>query len=69
MQSWRRRDRAQRIDAKAKALIETFGGDAYTEARQREGQADTQVTANEWRRVALAIARMTGRVLDWTRPL
>ena len=62
MQSGRRRDWAQRIEAKAKVLLETFGGDAYTEARQREGQADTQVTANEWRRVALAVARMTSRV-------
>jgi hypothetical protein len=34
MQTWRRRDRAQRIEAKAKALIETFGDDAYTEARR-----------------------------------
>jgi hypothetical protein len=61
MEWWRRRDRAQRVEAKAKALIEAFGDAAYTEARQRESRADTVKTANVWRRVALRLARMNGR--------
>ena len=63
MLSWlrRRRERAERIAAKANALIRAFGVDAYSEARQRERRADSAATAQEWRHVALAIARRTGK--------
>ena len=61
--SWlrRRRERAERIDAKATALVRAFGVDAYSEARQRERQADGKATAREWGRVALAVARKTSK--------
>ncbi len=63
MLSWlrSRRERAERIDAKAKALIRAFGADAYSEARHRERQADNEAMAREWGRVALAVARLTGK--------
>jgi hypothetical protein len=38
----RRPDRCLRIEAREKALMGAFGDDAYTEARQSEGQADTE---------------------------
>jgi hypothetical protein len=56
----RRRERAERIEARATALVRGFGVDAYSEARQRERQADCDATAREWSRVALAVARKTG---------
>jgi hypothetical protein len=51
MLSWlrRRRERAERIDARAKALIRAFGVDAYYEARQRHRQAASAQAAQEWR--------------------
>ena len=63
MLSWlrRRRERTKRTDAKADALIRAFGADAYLEARQRERGADSEVAAQEWSYVALAIARKTGK--------
>jgi hypothetical protein len=63
MLSWlrRRRERNERIDAKAKALVRAFGVDAYYEARQRKRQAESAEAAQEWRAVAQAIARKTGK--------
>jgi hypothetical protein len=63
MLSWlrRRREKAERIDAKARALIRAFGVDAYSEARQRERQAQSAEATQEWRAVAVAIARKTGK--------
>jgi hypothetical protein len=63
MLSWlrRRRERADRIDAKVKALIRAFGVDAHYEARQRKRGAESAEAAQEWRAVAQAIARKTGR--------
>lgn len=55
---------AARIDTKASALIRAFGADAYSKARQRERQADNNATAQRWRRVALAVARKTGKRVD-----
>jgi hypothetical protein len=52
---------AARIDTKASALIRAFGADAYSKARQRERQADNNATAQRWRRVALVVARKTGK--------
>jgi hypothetical protein len=62
MLSWlrRRRERAERIDAKVKALIRAFGVDAHYEARQRQRGAESAEAAQEWRAVARAIARKTG---------
>ena len=63
MLSWlrRRRERAERIDGEAEALIRDFGVDAYSEARQREREASSSAMAREWNRVALAIARKMGK--------
>jgi hypothetical protein len=62
MLSWlrRRRERAEGIAAKANAPIRAFGVDDYSEARQRARQAGSVATAQEWRHVALAIARKAG---------
>jgi hypothetical protein len=62
MLSWlrRRRERAERIDAQASALIRAFGVDAYSEARQRKRQAESAEAAQEWRRIARVIAHKTG---------
>ena len=62
MLSWlrRRRERAERIDAKVKALIRAFGVDAHYEARQRQLGAESAEAVQEWRAVARAIARKTG---------
>jgi hypothetical protein len=61
MLSWLRlrREKAERIDAKARTLILAFGVDAYSEARQRERQAESAPVAEEWRRVALVVAHKT----------
>lgn len=65
MLSWlrRRRERAERIDAKVMALIRAFGVDAHYEARQRQRGAESAEAAQEWRAVARAIARKTGSLL------
>jgi hypothetical protein len=62
MLSWlrRRRERAERIDAKARELIGAFGVDAYSVARQRKLQADSAEVAREWRCIARVIAHKTG---------
>ena len=63
MLSWlrRRRDQAERIGAEAAALISDLGDGAYSEARRRAREASSDETEREWNRVALAIARKTGR--------
>jgi hypothetical protein len=63
MLSWlrRRREKAERIDAKVKALTRAFGVDAHNEARRRQREAESVEAAQEWRAVARAIARKTGR--------
>jgi hypothetical protein len=55
-----RREQAERIEVEAGALIEAFGRDAYGEARWREQTASSDFMADEWRRVALVVARKTG---------
>ena len=54
--------------ADAEALIRDHGGEAYSEARQRErdvilpdGTTHAGRTPAHWRRVALIVARMTGK--------
>ena len=53
----RQRARIEHIDAEAEALIGYFGIGAYSEARQRELEASSDAIAEDWGRVALAIAR------------
>ncbi len=65
----RRRRQAERLaQADAGALIRDHGGEACGEARQRErdgilpdGTTHAGRTPAHWRRVALIIARMTGK--------
>jgi ribosomal protein L39E len=63
MLSWVRRQRhkIERIEAEADALIQNLGLGAYSAARRREHDASSEPVARHWRRVALAIARKTGR--------
>ena len=63
MFSWvrRRRERNERVESKARNLIRAFGLDAYSEARLGQRRAGDEAPAKEWRDVALAISRMTGR--------
>ena len=70
MLSWlRRRHQAARLaTADAEALIHDHGGEAYGEARQRErdvilpdGTTHAGRTPAHRRRVALIVARMTGK--------
>ena len=63
MLSWlrRRREQAERIEAEADALISDLGDGAYSEARRRAREASSDEMEREWSRVALAIARKTGR--------
>jgi hypothetical protein len=63
MLSWlrRQRDKIERIEAEADALIHDLGVGAYSAARRREHEASSEAMARHWRRVALAVARKTGR--------
>ena len=63
MLSWlrRRRDQAERIEAEADALISDFGGGACSEARRRAREASSDEMEREWSRIALAVARKTGK--------
>lgn len=54
-------ERTARIRAEANRLVGDFGLDAYLEARRRERDANDLKTARLWSRVALALARGTGR--------
>ena len=53
--------RIVRIDAEAEALIRDLGDRAYSEARRREREASSDEIARDWSRVALAVARKTGK--------
>ena len=62
---------ARLAQADAEALIRDHGADAYGEARWRErdvvlpdGTTHAGRTPAHWRRVALIVARMTGKRLD-----
>jgi hypothetical protein len=65
MRSWlrRRRERLERVEAEANALILDLGATAYSQARRREHEASSDAMAREWNRVALAVARKTGQTL------
>ena len=66
MLSWlaRRRAKIQRIEAEAEALIRNLGDWAYSEARRREHEASSDAIAKDWSRVALAVARKTGKRVE-----
>jgi hypothetical protein len=55
-----RRERAERIEAEAEALIRSLGADAYSAARLREEEASSEATARYWNHVALAVASGAG---------
>jgi hypothetical protein len=63
MLSWvrRQRDKIERIESEADALIHNLGVGAYSAARRREHDANSEAMARHWRRVALPVARKTGR--------
>ena len=71
MLQWLRRRWCQgerTAQADAEALIRDHGGEAYSEARQRErdvtlpdGTTHAGRTPAHWRRVALIVARMMGK--------
>jgi hypothetical protein len=46
----------ERIDAEAEELIREFGDDAYFGAIRRENEASSDAIAEDWSRVALAVA-------------
>ena len=57
-----RLERIERIRAVARALMSRYGDEAYPEARRRERQGRSDGTAEDWRRVALVVARWTPNV-------
>ena len=66
----RRWEAARLANADAEALIRDHGGAAYWEARRRErdvilpdGTTHQGRTPAHWRRVALLVAKMTGRAV------
>jgi hypothetical protein len=65
MRSWRgrRRERLERVEAEADALILDLGATAYSQARRREHEASSDAIAREWNQVALAVARKTGQTV------
>ncbi len=65
MLSWfrLRRETVQRIDAEADALIGEWGVEAYAEARRREFESSDDAIALRWNRVALAVARKSGKLV------
>ena len=61
--SWlpRKAARIGSVEAEADALIDGFGGAAaYKEARRRESESSSDAIAEDWGKVALAVARKTG---------
>ena len=55
----RRREKLERIEAEANALIIGLGVEACAQARQRELEASSDAMAREWNRIAFVIARKT----------
>jgi hypothetical protein len=70
----RLRERSERIEFQAEALLYEFRGEAYNAARRRRDEASSQADSQEWDRVAQAIARKirfrasTQRDQDQLRP-
>ena len=63
MLSWlpRRRARMAQIDDEAEAMVRDFGAEAYYQARQREHEASSEAIAEDWGRIAMAVAQKVGR--------
>lgn len=63
MLAWfrKRRDAEQRAAVRAEQLMVDHGDGAYSEARRCEREALDEATAAHWRRVALTVARLTGK--------
>ena len=57
-------EKIERIRSAACVLMSEFGEEAYTEARRRESAADRGGAAEDWRRVALVVARRTSVRVD-----
>jgi hypothetical protein len=55
-----RRERSERIEFQAEALLYEFRGEAYNEACRRRDETGSEAGSEEWDRVALAIARKIG---------
>ena len=52
-----RLDQLERLHAVARAIMSEFGDGAYAEARRRERDAQSDMRARDWRRVAAIVAR------------
>ena len=57
----RRREDARRVEADAAELAAECKLAAYSEARQRRQDAHNAETFADWGRVAVAVARLTGK--------
>jgi hypothetical protein len=57
----RRREEARRIEADAAKLVAEYKLAAYSEARQRQQGAHNAEAFAHWGRVALIVARLTGK--------
>jgi len=56
-----RLDQLERLHAVARAVISEFGEGAYAEAQRREHEAQSDLKARDWRRVAAIVARRMSR--------
>jgi hypothetical protein len=56
-----RRAKIRRIEAEAETLLRDLGDAAYAEACRREHEASSDTIAEDWRLVASAVARLSGR--------
>ena len=67
MLSWLRRGRERNswIESEAEMLVRDLGADAYRHARRKEREANSIGEAQEWKRVARAIASKTGKRGSW----
>ena len=63
MLTWlrRRREKVQRAEADANALVAEDRLTAYSEARQRQQDAHSAESFAHWGRVARAVAQLTGK--------
>jgi hypothetical protein len=64
--SWlrRRRERKQRIEARARMLFEGLGSEALDEALSLERRSTSFDERREWREVTIIINRMSSRRID-----
>jgi hypothetical protein len=57
-------EKIERIRSAASVLMSEFGDEAYTETRRRESAADRGGAVEDWRRIALVVARRTSVRVD-----